>query len=67
MYFDSFQAVLTMNGHGFYVWTAYFVTIVMIAIILIAPIVRRRRFLRQLAAQFKRAQGAPANSAPGES
>lgn len=67
MYFDSFQAVLAMNGHGVYVWTAYFVTIVMIAIILIVPIVRRRRFLRQLAAQLKRAQGAPVNSAPGES
>jgi heme exporter protein D len=67
MYFDSFQAALTMDGHGVYVWTAYFVTVVMIGIVLIAPMLRRRRFLRQLAAQLKRAQGAPADSARGES
>ena len=67
MYFDSLQAALTMDGHGVYVWTAYVVTVLMIGFVLIAPVLRRRRFLRQLAAQLKRAQGKPAGSTRGDS
>ncbi|CAA0088485.1 Uncharacterised protein [Halioglobus japonicus] len=63
MYFDSLQAVLHMDGHGFYVWAAYAVTLVTLTATVIAPVLRRRRFLRQLAAQLKRAQGATAASA----
>ncbi len=66
MYFDSLQAALHMGGHGFFVWTAYAVTVVTIAAILITPVLRRRRFLRQLTGQLKRAQGAADPSAPGE-
>lgn len=66
MYFDSVQAALDMQGHGMFVWPAYSVTIVVIAFLVIAPLLRRRRVLRQLDAQFKRAQGAPANNDRGE-
>ncbi|MCB1687794.1 MAG: heme exporter protein CcmD [Halioglobus sp.] len=66
MYFDSLHAALDMGGHGFYVWTAYSVTIVMIALVVIAPVLRRRRFLRQLAGQLKRAQVATAENTRGE-
>jgi len=57
MYFDSLQAALTMEGHGTYVWTAYLVTAVVIIAVLVVPLRRRRRFLLQLGAQSKRAQG----------
>ena len=59
MYFDDWQALLTMDGHGFYVWTAYLVTIVVIAMTLIAPARRRKKFLQRLAAELKRSEGAP--------
>ena len=58
MYFDSLQSLLTMGGHGVYVWTAYLVTAAVIAATLLAPRYRRKRFLQQLAAELKRAKGA---------
>ncbi len=58
MYFDSLHALLTMEGHGVYVWTAYLLTIVVIAAALLGPLRRRKRFLLQLAAELKRAQRA---------
>jgi heme exporter protein D len=64
MYFDSLQALLTMDGHGLYVWTAYLVTVVVIALVLLAPLRRKKRFLRQLSGELKRAQDAPGK--PGE-
>lgn len=66
MYFDSLHAVLTMEGHGGYVWAAYLVTIAVIAMVLIAPVRRRRQFLLQLSAELKRAQSMQGDSATGE-
>ena len=59
MYFDSLNALLTMDGHGAFVWTAYLITIAMMAAILIAPVRRRKRFLRQLLGELKRSGGGP--------
>lgn len=65
MYFDSLPALLTMEGHGVYVWTAYLVSTAVVAALLIAPLRRRKRLLRQLARELKRAQQTPVGSAPG--
>ncbi len=59
MYFDSFDALLTMDGHGAYVWTAYLITIAVLAAILITPGRRRKKFLRQLVGELKRSRGGP--------
>ena len=59
MYFDSFQALITMDGHGGYVWAAYLIALTVIAGILVTPVRRRKRILRQLAGELKRAQGGP--------
>jgi heme exporter protein D len=56
MHFDSLQALLVMDGHGAYVWTAYAVSIAVIAVALIVPMRRRKAFLLQLSAERKRAQ-----------
>ncbi len=58
MYFDSVHALLTMDGHGVYVWSAYLVTIAVIATTLLAPRYRHKRLLQQLAAELKRTKGA---------
>lgn len=58
MYFDSLTAVLNMDGHGVYVWLAYGVTLAVIAAILVAPLRRRNRLLRQLAMEQRRARSA---------
>ena len=59
MYFDSLEAVLTMDGHGAFVWTAYLITVVVIAAILIAPVRRQKKFLRQLSGELKRSRSGP--------
>jgi heme exporter protein D len=65
MYFDNLHALLTMEGHGFYVWSAYLVTIIVIAIALITPVRRRKRFLQHLAVELKRSEAAPSGSTSG--
>lgn len=57
MYFDNMQAVLTMGGHGIYVWSAYAVTAVVIAAVLMVPTQRRRRLLRDQLDLQRRARG----------
>ena len=38
---------LHMGGHAFYVWTAYGAAFVVLALNLAAPILRRRRLVRE--------------------
>jgi heme exporter protein D len=54
MYFEDFNALLTMDGHGTFVWTAYLIALVVIAVVLVAPARRRKRILRQLGGELKR-------------
>jgi heme exporter protein D len=66
MYFDSFGAALNMDGHGVFVWSAYLIALLVVAVILIAPVRRKRRFLRHLGGELKRAQGSPTVSKEGK-
>ncbi len=59
MYFDSLDALLYMEGHGAFVWSAYLITGVVVAMLLLAPRRRRRRVLRQLSGELRRRQGRP--------
>ncbi len=54
MYFQSLDAILHMDGHGAFVWSAYLISAVVILFILGSPGRRRRRFLKQLAGEAKR-------------
>lgn len=47
MQFDSLQAVWHMGGHGPYVWSAYLICAVVLALLVWAPLARRRRFLAE--------------------
>lgn len=64
MYFESLAAALTMDGHGAFVWSAYAITLLVLAAILIAPWRRQRRLLRQLSGQLRREAGAPPANHP---
>jgi heme exporter protein D len=57
MYFDSLQALLVMDGHGAYVWVAYAVTLLVIVAVLVVPVRRRKHFLAQLGAEYRRGHG----------
>jgi heme exporter protein D len=43
-----------MGGYGAYVWSAYFVFFAVLLADALAPLWRRRRILRELAARLKR-------------
>tara|TARA_R110000823_G_scaffold130015_17_gene258097 strand:+ start:36018 stop:36224 length:207 start_codon:yes stop_codon:yes gene_type:complete len=67
MYFDSLQALVLMDGHGGFVWSAYAVTSLVIVWLLVAPALRRKRIMRELRGAHRRGAGAEAAvTAPGE-
>jgi len=55
MSFDSFAEFFAMGGHGFYVWLSYLSTAVVVAFVLVWPLWRRRRFLREQRGRIHRA------------
>ncbi|PLW67366.1 heme exporter protein CcmD [Pseudohalioglobus lutimaris] len=59
MYFDSFAAMLSMDGHGAYVWSAYAITLVVVGALLLVPLRRQRRLLTELSGELRRNRGAP--------
>ncbi|WP_372758855.1 heme exporter protein CcmD [Litorivivens sp.] len=56
MYFDSVSALLQMDGHGSYVWSAYGITALTLIALLVAPLQRKKRQLRELRAHYRREQ-----------
>lgn len=65
MYFESFQAALAMDGHGPYVWSAYALTILILAQVLRAPLRQQARLLRELRSQQRREESAASVRAEG--
>ena len=65
MYFDSFAAVLAMDGHGAFVWSAYLISLLVVAAMILLPLRRQRTILRQLGAELRRRQGTPGGVAAG--
>lgn len=45
MRFDSLEAFIMMDGHGFYVWLAYAITLAVLMVNLWWPRVTRHRFI----------------------
>jgi heme exporter protein D len=54
MYFDSFAALLAMDGHGVYVWITYLLAVLVLSGLFIQPLLRRRELLKSLADQSRR-------------
>lgn len=70
MQFDSFQALMTMEGHGPYVWTCYAVFFVLIIALAVWSLRQRKALVRQQVRQEalqKRQPGAndPAGATAG--
>ncbi len=53
MYFDSWSALLEMGGHGVYVWSAYFVSLSVLALLVWWPLSRNKRFFSRMARRQK--------------
>jgi len=53
MYFDSWSALFSMDGHGVYVWSAYLISLSVLALLVWWPLSRNKRFLSRLARRQK--------------
>lgn len=54
MSFESFSDFLTMGKHGLYVWTAFGVSLAVLALNVVLPILARRRYLQDEARRLRR-------------
>jgi heme exporter protein D len=48
MYFASFSDLLSMDGHGAYVWSAYAIVAVVLLIMVRSPLARHRRTIERI-------------------
>lgn len=62
MYFDSFAEFLEMGRHGFYVWTAYGVSLVLIVVNLVAMVHNRRQVRAEIRRRLRREEVAENDS-----
>jgi len=53
---NSFAEFLAMGGYGFYVWTAYGISFVVLLLNILIPMIQKKQFLRELALKQKRAK-----------
>ena len=59
LYFRSLDALLQMDGHGAFVWSAYLIATVVVLGMLLLPVRRKQKFLRQLSGELRRREGGP--------
>jgi len=54
MSFSSFADFLAMGHHGLYVWSAYGICLVVLALNVAVPLLARKRYLEQEARRLRR-------------
>jgi heme exporter protein D len=50
----TMQEFFSMGGYAFYVWTAYGITLIVLAVNIIIPVLQRKQFLRRQLLKQKR-------------
>jgi heme exporter protein D len=56
MRFDSFDALVYMDGHGIYVWTTYLVALIIFLMLAIYPMLQKRSLLKKIKRQNRPAK-----------
>jgi len=51
MYFASLADFIAMGGHGFYVWLAVGFSVFWLSYLVLAPMIKHKRLLREIAGQ----------------
>jgi len=54
MYFDTLQDAIYMNGHGAFVWAAYTIAFLVLIALVLAPLSKTRRFMREEGRRLRR-------------
>lgn len=63
MYFANFQDLLSMDGHGIYVWSAVIISLIVLVWLIVAPILTRRALLKEVARDIMRERARQSSSA----
>lgn len=45
--FDNIATFITMNGHGFFVWTSYAITCAVLIFLVASPLIQKKAFIKQ--------------------
>lgn len=64
MQFDSFAEFIAMGRHGFYVWLAYGLSALIVIYNVLAPLMRRRKLMKEQAQRIRRERRKDAASSP---
>lgn len=56
MQFDSVAAMINMQGHGPFVWSAYAITFVVLLWLVFSPMFKNRRFFVEQSMRLRREQ-----------
>jgi heme exporter protein D len=62
MYFASFQDLLTMDGHGIYVWSAVILSLLVLVWLIVVPLLSRRALLKDIARDILRERARQSSS-----
>lgn len=62
--FANLSEFFWMKGHGYYVWSSYAITFVVIGIMVVIPQLRRRSFVKALHAKMLRDAAYEQDNAP---
>ncbi len=54
MQFDSFSALIAMDGHGVYVWSVYGISFVILFLLALNPVLKNRRFFVEQSMKSRR-------------
>lgn len=54
MYFESFADFIAMGKHGVFVWSAYGISLLVLAINVALPLIGKRRYLQEEARRLRR-------------
>jgi heme exporter protein D len=52
--FENIDDFIQMSGHGYYVWSAYFISLGALAWLVVSPLIRRRKFIQEMMQQRRR-------------
>lgn len=54
MYFENLTDLVTMDGHGVFVWSVYAIVLAVLLLMSMAPLVKKRRFMLEQSMRLRR-------------
>ena len=52
--FESINDFIQMGGHGYYVWSAYLISLSVLIWLVVSPLQRKRKFVQEMIRQQRR-------------